>query len=106
MGWKVCASVLSGAELTLHHGIRNPKPIIDPSGAIYAHLAGRPSGESYSRVIEAADKAMGDVVRDIKVRAGQRQGRRGNYFAINAGVSSGNGNSVSVSAIQVLLARV
>ena len=88
--------------MMLHCLDRSSQPITDATGIVYAHLAGRPVSQSYSEVIERANTAMADAAQNMNIRARQRKGRRGEYFSINAGISSGNGNSASLSEVPFL----
>jgi hypothetical protein len=77
-----------------HREDRTPLAITDPEGMVYVYLAGRPLSESYTSVIKRSTDAIENARNSIVFRDKQKAGRRGNFYAINVGVSSGNGNSV------------
>lgn len=68
---------------------------MDPRGIVYVHLAGRPLSATYTSVVERANSLMQEAAATIQFREDQLKGRRGDFHAINVGISSGNGNSVS-----------
>ena len=71
-------------------------------GIVYTHLAGCPVSQRYSEVVERANMAMADAAHNMNIQARQCKGPRGEFFSINAGISSGNGNSASLSEVPFL----
>jgi len=67
---------------------------MDPHGAVYIHLAGRPLSKRYTDAVEDATTAMDHAASTLPFRDKQKRGRRGDFPAINVGIASGSGNSV------------
>lgn len=84
-------------KIASEHDLRTPQPVVDSKGIVYVHLAGRPLAEQYTSVIERANRLMENATEALRFRLGQANGCRGMFNVINAGISSGTGNSVRLT---------
>ena len=73
---------------------RDPHPIADPNGYIFAVLAGMPADHAYKESTMAAFEEFKTVGESKAFAAQQRTHRRGQFAALPFGVSYGNGQVV------------
>lgn len=72
-----------------------PTPIVDANDRIIAVLAGRPKGPEWDRAAEGAADAIREAGKATSFTDEQISHRRGAFPAVGAGISFGNGQTVS-----------
>ncbi|KAF4594350.1 hypothetical protein EYR40_009153 [Pleurotus pulmonarius] len=90
--WTVEELLGQGFSLVKWDG-RTPRPLIDAKGRIFAVLAGRPKDASFDADCEAAYDAMASELKGFNLQEKEVRHRRGNFPAMAAGVSYGNGQT-------------
>ncbi|KAJ7664008.1 hypothetical protein DFH06DRAFT_1268636 [Mycena polygramma] len=88
------AAALRSESWHLKGGGRDPRPLVDSLGRIFAVLAGQPSDPSYATCAAAAFTALKNAAAAAQFPADMRKHRRGLFAAINVGLSYGKGQSV------------
>jgi hypothetical protein len=73
------------------HGSRDPCPLVDSQGRIFAVLAGQPRNPSYKLSIAAAFTTIMQEGTAAQFPASMRHHRRGLFAAINVGLTFGKG---------------
>ena len=73
---------------------RDPRPIIDPHGSIFAVLAGTPADPTYKASAASAYETFKDAGEGEAFKHAECFHRRGHFAALPFGISYGNGQTV------------
>ncbi|KAG6848527.1 hypothetical protein H0H93_016282 [Arthromyces matolae] len=92
-GWffKTIQDALDAGYSLVEWDGKTNKPLITKDGRVFAVLVGQPDDPSYARSCEAAYQAMDDEGRQANFQQSELHHKRGDYPAVNVGVTMGLG---------------